>query len=105
MQFTDNALRLIAKKALAKNTGARGLRALLENILIEAMFEVPIAISVPSIIYWLHLPLVLKTHSNFQYGSPGPNVDNRNIVLSVMCHSTLCFSDPLYGQLVAENKK
>ncbi|KAK3419512.1 hypothetical protein EUGRSUZ_G00073 [Eucalyptus grandis] len=41
LQFTDNALRLIAKKALAKNTGARGLRALLENILIEAMFEVP----------------------------------------------------------------
>ncbi|KAI6678960.1 hypothetical protein NL676_039756 [Syzygium grande] len=41
LQFTDNALRLIAKKALVKNTGARGLRALLENILIEAMFEVP----------------------------------------------------------------
>ncbi|XP_048135171.1 CLP protease regulatory subunit CLPX2, mitochondrial-like isoform X2 [Rhodamnia argentea] len=41
LQFTENALRLIAKKALAKNTGARGLRALLENILIEAMFEVP----------------------------------------------------------------
>ncbi|KAL3729238.1 hypothetical protein ACJRO7_026355 [Eucalyptus globulus] len=41
LQFTDDALRLIAKKALAKNTGARGLRALLENVLIEAMFEVP----------------------------------------------------------------
>lgn len=33
-------MRLIAKKAIAKNTGARGLRAILENILTEAMFEV-----------------------------------------------------------------
>ncbi|GMP63241.1 hypothetical protein CsSME_00025006 [Camellia sinensis var. sinensis] len=41
LHFTDNALRLIAKKAMAKNTGARGLRAILENILTEAMFEVP----------------------------------------------------------------
>lgn len=40
LHFTDDALRLIAKKAMAKNTGARGLRALLENILTEAMFEV-----------------------------------------------------------------
>lgn len=41
LQFTDDAMRLIAKKAKAKNTGARGLRAILENILTEAMFEVP----------------------------------------------------------------
>lgn len=40
LHFTDDALRLIAKKAMAKNTGARGLRALLENVLTEAMFEV-----------------------------------------------------------------
>lgn len=40
LHFTDNALRLIAKKAMAKNTGARGLRAILESILTDAMFEV-----------------------------------------------------------------
>lgn len=40
LQFTENALRLIAKKAIAKNTGARGLRSILESILTEAMFEV-----------------------------------------------------------------
>ncbi|KAJ9159106.1 hypothetical protein P3X46_024634 [Hevea brasiliensis] len=39
--FTNDALRLIAKKAMAKNTGARGLRAILENILTEAMYEIP----------------------------------------------------------------
>ncbi|KAL8527651.1 hypothetical protein ACS0TY_005483 [Phlomoides rotata] len=41
LHFTDGATRLIAKKAIAKNTGARGLRAILEDILTEAMFEVP----------------------------------------------------------------
>ncbi|GER29250.1 ATP-dependent Clp protease ATP-binding subunit ClpX [Striga asiatica] len=41
LEFTDSAMRLIAQKAIAKNTGARGLRAILENILTEAMFEVP----------------------------------------------------------------
>ncbi|CAA0824807.1 ATP-dependent Clp protease [Striga hermonthica] len=41
LEFTDSAMRLIAQKAIAKNTGARGLRAILENILTEAMFEIP----------------------------------------------------------------
>ncbi|CAL0333205.1 unnamed protein product [Lupinus luteus] len=41
LYFTEKALRLIAKKAMAKNTGARGLRALLESILTESMFEIP----------------------------------------------------------------
>lgn len=47
LHFTDKALRLIAKKAMAKNAGARGLRAILENILTEAMFEVYIHSYVP----------------------------------------------------------
>ncbi|KAG5232993.1 CLP protease regulatory [Salix suchowensis] len=41
LHFTERALRLIAKKAMAKNTGARGLRAILESILTEAMYEIP----------------------------------------------------------------
>ncbi|KAJ9687742.1 hypothetical protein PVL29_016279 [Vitis rotundifolia] len=41
LHFTENALRLIAKKAIAKSTGARSLRAILEKILTEAMFEIP----------------------------------------------------------------
>ncbi|KAM4068719.1 hypothetical protein ACB094_12G034400 [Castanea mollissima] len=41
LHLTENALRLIAKKAISKNTGARGLRAILENILMESMFEIP----------------------------------------------------------------
>ncbi|KAL6614040.1 hypothetical protein ACP70R_036310 [Stipagrostis hirtigluma subsp. patula] len=41
LHFTDGALRLIAKKAIAKSTGARGLRAILESTLLEAMYEIP----------------------------------------------------------------
>lgn len=38
--ITEEALRLIARKAMVKNTGARGLRSILEAILTEAMYEV-----------------------------------------------------------------
>ncbi|KAL0304413.1 UNVERIFIED_CONTAM: CLP protease regulatory subunit CLPX1, mitochondrial [Sesamum radiatum] len=41
LHFTEDALRLIAKKAITKNTGARGLRSMLENILMDAMYEIP----------------------------------------------------------------
>ncbi|XP_024177388.1 CLP protease regulatory subunit CLPX1, mitochondrial isoform X1 [Rosa chinensis] len=41
LHFTETALRLIAKKAISKNTGARGLRAILETILMDAMYEIP----------------------------------------------------------------
>ncbi|CAA0824686.1 CLP protease regulatory subunit X [Striga hermonthica] len=41
LHFTEDALRMIARKAMTKNTGARGLRSLLENILMDAMYEIP----------------------------------------------------------------
>uniref|UniRef100_A0A7N0VAG5 Uncharacterized protein n=1 Tax=Kalanchoe fedtschenkoi TaxID=63787 RepID=A0A7N0VAG5_KALFE len=41
LHYTEKALKMIAKKAMVKNTGARGLRAILENILTEAMYEIP----------------------------------------------------------------
>ncbi|GJM89561.1 hypothetical protein PR202_ga05765 [Eleusine coracana subsp. coracana] len=41
LHFTENALQLIAKKAAARETGARGLRSIMEDILTEAMFEIP----------------------------------------------------------------
>ncbi|XP_023632784.1 CLP protease regulatory subunit CLPX2, mitochondrial [Capsella rubella] len=41
LHFTEGATRLIARKAMSKNTGARGLRSILESILTEAMYEVP----------------------------------------------------------------
>ena len=41
LEFTEDALDLIAKKSLDRNTGARGLRSILENILLDTMFELP----------------------------------------------------------------
>ena len=39
--FQDEALRAIAKKAIVKNTGARGLRAILEDSMLDIMFDLP----------------------------------------------------------------
>ena len=41
LDFKDNALKEIALKAIRKKTGARGLRSILENILLKTMFELP----------------------------------------------------------------
>ncbi len=41
LEFRDEALRAIAKKALKRKIGARGLRSILENILLESMYELP----------------------------------------------------------------
>jgi len=41
LTFTDDALRAISRKAISKKTGARGLRAILEKLLLDAMFEIP----------------------------------------------------------------
>ena len=41
LEFTDDALESIADQALLRGTGARGLRAILEEVLREVMFEVP----------------------------------------------------------------
>jgi ATP-dependent Clp protease ATP-binding subunit ClpX len=41
LHFTDDALLAIAKKALARKTGARGLRSIVEEILLDTMFQIP----------------------------------------------------------------
>ncbi|MFT6223334.1 MAG: ATP-dependent Clp protease ATP-binding subunit ClpX [Paracoccaceae bacterium] len=41
LTFTDDALRAIAKRAIERKTGARGLRSILEDILLNTMFELP----------------------------------------------------------------
>jgi ATP-dependent Clp protease ATP-binding subunit ClpX len=41
LSFTDDALKAIAKRAIARKTGARGLRSILEDILLDTMFDLP----------------------------------------------------------------
>jgi ATP-dependent Clp protease ATP-binding subunit ClpX len=39
--FTQDSLRAVADKALERETGARGLRSIIEEVLLEVMFELP----------------------------------------------------------------
>jgi len=41
LEVREDALYAIAQKAIARKTGARGLRAILENLLLDTMFELP----------------------------------------------------------------
>jgi ATP-dependent Clp protease ATP-binding subunit ClpX len=41
LSFPNEALSAIARKAIARKTGARGLRSILESILLDTMFELP----------------------------------------------------------------
>jgi ATP-dependent Clp protease ATP-binding subunit ClpX len=41
LEFTDEALSEIAKEAIKRNTGARGLRAIIESVMLDVMFELP----------------------------------------------------------------
>ncbi|MBI1249907.1 MAG: ATP-dependent Clp protease ATP-binding subunit ClpX [Alphaproteobacteria bacterium] len=41
LTFPDEALRSISRKAIARKTGARGLRSIMESILLDTMFELP----------------------------------------------------------------
>jgi ATP-dependent Clp protease ATP-binding subunit ClpX len=41
LNLTDDALHAIALRAIARKTGARGLRSIMESILLDTMFEMP----------------------------------------------------------------
>lgn len=41
LEFEEAALRQIAQKALERNTGARGLRSIIENVMLDIMYEIP----------------------------------------------------------------
>jgi len=41
LEFTEGALRAVARKAMERKSGARGLRAILEDLMLDVMFEIP----------------------------------------------------------------
>ena len=41
LEFRDEALRAVARRAMQRKTGARGLRTILENVLLDTMYELP----------------------------------------------------------------
>jgi ATP-dependent Clp protease ATP-binding subunit ClpX len=50
LEIRSAALKAIARKALARKTGARGLRSILENTLIDTMFDLPSASNVEKVV-------------------------------------------------------
>ena len=52
LEFTDGAMWATARAALRRNTGARGLRTLVERLLVDAMYEVPGLAEARSYLHW-----------------------------------------------------
>ncbi len=50
LRFSDDALKAVSKKAIKRKTGARGLRAILESILLDLMYELPSMSNVEEVI-------------------------------------------------------
>jgi len=50
LTFTDDALKAIAKRAIARKTGARGLRSIMEDILLDTMFDLPTSPGVEEVV-------------------------------------------------------
>ena len=50
LTFPDDALSAVAKKAITRKTGARGLRSILEGVLLETMFELPTSEGVEEVV-------------------------------------------------------
>ena len=60
LTFKENALKEIAQKAISKKTGARGLRSILENILLKTMYDLPSQDNIEAVSYThLTLPTIL----------------------------------------------
>ncbi|KAB3530073.1 ATP-dependent Clp protease ATP-binding subunit ClpX [Alkaliphilus serpentinus] len=59
LEFEDGALQLIAKKAIERKTGARGLRGIMENLMLDIMYEIPSADNIEKVI--ITMDAVTKT--------------------------------------------
>ena len=50
LEFREEALRAIARKAIERKTGARGLRSIMEGILMDTMFDIPTANDIEEVV-------------------------------------------------------
>ena len=70
LTFTDGALRELARLAIARGTGARGLRSIIESTMIDIMFDIPSRKDVASclidknVILGKSKPILKKTEKN-----------------------------------------
>ena len=50
LEFREDALRAVARRAMERKTGARGLRTILENVLLDSMYDLPSAENVSKVV-------------------------------------------------------
>jgi len=50
LSFADDALKAVARRAIARKTGARGLRSIMEGILLDTMFDLPVMNGVEEVV-------------------------------------------------------
>ena len=76
LTFTDDALSAVAGKAIKRKTGARGLRSILEGVLLETMFELPTYEGVEEVVVNAEViegkaqPLVIYSESKGKKAAP-----------------------------------
>lgn len=64
LTFEDKALHEIAKEAIAQKTGARGLRTILEDLLLDVMYEIPSKTDIKEVVVTKDS---IKDHSKLKY--------------------------------------
>ena len=75
LTFTEDALKSIALKGIQRKTGARGLRSIMEGILLETMFDLPSMTSVVEVVVNKEVvdnnakPLMIHTERKGDLGS------------------------------------
>jgi len=73
LRFEEDALMEIAKEAIERKTGARGLRSIIENIMLDIMYELPSLDEVTECI--ITKDSVLKKSSPILYREDGTQLD------------------------------
>ena len=72
LKFTDGALKAIAKKAHAQKTGARGLRAILEEVMLDLMYEIPSQTEIKEVV--ITEDVILKKGEPFKFFESSKNM-------------------------------
>ncbi len=72
LKFTDGALHAVARKAHAQKTGARGLRAIMEEVMLDIMYEIPSQTEIKEVV--ITEDVILKHGEPFKFLEPSPRM-------------------------------
>ncbi|MDE0144394.1 MAG: ATP-dependent Clp protease ATP-binding subunit ClpX [Nitrospira sp.] len=72
LKFTDGALHAVARKAYAQKTGARGLRAIMEEVMLDIMYEIPSQTEIKEVV--ITEDVIFKQGEPFKFIEPSPRM-------------------------------